>query len=42
MEAKERATLTCPSYSQICDHNYEGKYSLSALTTHAKKKKKKN
>ena len=38
-EAKERASLTCASYSQICDQNYEGKYSLSALTTHAEKEK---
>ena len=39
IEVKERATLTCASYSQIRDHNYEGKYSLSALTTHAGKEK---
>ena len=39
IEAKERATLTCASYSQIRDHNCEGKYSLSALTTHAEKEK---
>ena len=38
-EAKERASLTCASYSQIRDQNYEGKYSLSALTTHAEKEK---
>ena len=39
IEAKERATLTCASYSQIRDHNCDGKYSLSALTTHAEKEK---
>ena len=38
-EAKERATLTCASYSQIRDQNYEWKYSLSALTTHEEKEK---
>ena len=31
--------LTCASYSQIRDQNFEGKYSLSALTTHAEKDK---
>ena len=39
IEAKERATLTCASYSQIRDQNYEGKFSLSALRTHAEKEK---
>ena len=39
IEAKERTSLTCASYSQIRDQNYEGKYFLSALTTHAEKKK---
>ena len=39
VEAKERATLTCTSYSQIRDQSFEGKYSPSALTTHAEKKK---
>ena len=39
IEAKEKATLTCASYFQIRDQNYEGKYSLSALTTHAEKDK---
>ena len=37
IEEKETATLTCASYSQICDQNYVGKYSLSALVTHAEK-----
>ena len=41
IEAKERATLTCASYSQIRDQNYEGKYSLSALTTLQKKRNSK-
>ena len=31
IEAKERATLTCASYSQIRDQTYEGKYSLLTL-----------
>ena len=39
IEAKERATLTCTSYSQIRHQNYEGKYSLLGLTTHAEKEK---
>ena len=39
IEVKERATLTCASCSQVCDQNFEGKYSLSALTTHAAKEK---
>ena len=42
IEVKERATYTCASYSQIRDQNYEGKHSLSALTTHAEKEKFKN
>ena len=37
IEAKERATLTCASYSRIRDQIYEGKYSLLTLTTHAEK-----
>ena len=39
IEPKETATLTCASYSQIRDENYEGKYSFSALTIHAEKEK---
>ena len=39
IEAKERATLTCASYSQIRDQIYEGKYSFLTLTTHAEKEK---
>ena len=42
IEVKERAALKCASYSQIRDQNYEGKHSLSALTTHAEKEKFKN
>ena len=38
-EAKERANLTCASYSQICDQNFEGKHSLSALKTLVEKEK---
>ena len=36
---KERAALTCASYSQIRDQNCVGKYSLSALTHHEEKEK---
>ena len=39
IEAKERAPLTCASYSRIRDQIYEGKYSLLTLTTHAEKEK---
>ena len=39
IEEKERATLTCPSYSQIRDQICEGRYSLLALTTYAEKGK---
>ena len=39
IEAKERATLTCAFYSQSRDQNYNGKYSLSALTIHTEKEK---
>ena len=39
IEAKEWVTLAYVSYSQIRDQNFEGKYLLSALTTHTAKEK---